>query len=120
LALTEYSGTLEPKTTLGISAIARIIEPKAHGYLGSRAGGNTPELQALFETGRLPSCSGVVDAMDDSKRLTPHASRVNGTVPVATISWRFTYLCWNIPFFSLSATCRSPGLSLSAFLYFSS
>ena len=31
------------------------------------------------------------------KGLTPHASRVNGTVPVATIPWRFTYLCWNIP-----------------------
>jgi RimJ/RimL family protein N-acetyltransferase len=37
------------------------------------------------------------DAMDDIKGLTPHASRVNGTVPVATIPWRFTYLCWNIP-----------------------
>jgi hypothetical protein len=35
--------------------------------------------------------------MDDIKGLTPHASRVNGTVPVATIPWRFTYLCWNIP-----------------------
>jgi hypothetical protein len=37
--------------------------------------------------------------MDDIKGLTPHASRVNGTVPVATIPWRFTYLCWNIPLF---------------------
>jgi len=27
----------------------------------------------------------------------PHASRVNGTVSVATIPWRFTYLCWNMP-----------------------
>ena len=35
--------------------------------------------------------------MDDIEGLTPHASRVNGTVPEATISWRFTYLCWNIP-----------------------
>src|SRR5260370_1137602 len=35
--------------------------------------------------------------MDDIKGLTPHASRVNGTVSVATIPWRFTYLCWNIP-----------------------
>jgi hypothetical protein len=26
---------LEPKTTLGISAFARIIERKAHGYLGA-------------------------------------------------------------------------------------
>ena len=36
--------------------------------------------------------------MDDIKGLTPHASRVNGTVPVATIPWRFTYLCWKSPF----------------------
>jgi hypothetical protein len=55
----------------------------------SRTGGNTPQLQALFgvgpaiETGRLPSYSGVVDAMDDIRGLTPHASRVNGTVSVA-------------------------------------
>ena len=35
--------------------------------------------------------------MDDIKGLAPHASRVNGTVSVATIPWRFTYLCWNIP-----------------------
>ena len=35
--------------------------------------------------------------MDDIKCLTPHASRVNGTVSLATIPWRFTYLCWNIP-----------------------
>jgi hypothetical protein len=35
--------------------------------------------------------------MDDIKGLTPHASRVNGTVPVATIPWRYTYLGWNIP-----------------------
>jgi Tn3 transposase DDE domain len=35
--------------------------------------------------------------MDDIKGLTPHASRVNETVSVATIPWRFTYLCWNIP-----------------------
>jgi hypothetical protein len=27
----------------------------------------------------------------------PHASRVNGIVPVVMIPWRFTYLCWNIP-----------------------
>jgi hypothetical protein len=26
-----------------------------------------------------------------------NASRVNGTVSVAAIPWRFTYLCWNIP-----------------------
>src|SRR5260370_15100389 len=35
--------------------------------------------------------------MDGIKGLTPHASRVNGIVSVATIPWRFTYLCWNIP-----------------------
>jgi hypothetical protein len=34
--------------------------------------------------------------MDDIKGLTPHASRVNGTVSVVMIPWRFTYLCWNI------------------------
>jgi len=51
LGLTEHSGTLEPKMTLGISAIAGIIERKAHGYLGAAPGGNTPELQALFGVG---------------------------------------------------------------------
>jgi hypothetical protein len=35
LYLTEYSGTLKPKTSLGISAFARIIERKAHGYFGA-------------------------------------------------------------------------------------
>ena len=35
LSLTEYSGTLKPKTSLGISAFARTIERKAHGYLGA-------------------------------------------------------------------------------------
>jgi hypothetical protein len=29
--------------------------------------------------------------------LTPQASRVNGIVSEVMISWRFTYLCWNIP-----------------------
>ena len=37
------------------------------------------------------------DAVGDIKGLTPHDSRVNETVSVATIPWRFTYLCWNIP-----------------------
>ena len=35
--------------------------------------------------------------MDDIRGLTSHASRVNGTVSVAAIPWRFTYLCWSIP-----------------------
>src|SRR4029077_16868186 len=35
LSLTEYSGTLKPKTSLEITAFARIIERKAHGYLGA-------------------------------------------------------------------------------------
>jgi hypothetical protein len=35
--------------------------------------------------------------MEDIRGLTSHASRVNGTVSVAAIPWRFTYLCWNIP-----------------------
>src|SRR4029077_14734105 len=35
LSLTKYSGTLKPKTSLGISAFARIIERKTHGYLGA-------------------------------------------------------------------------------------
>ena len=54
--------------------------------------------------------------MDDIKGLTPHASRVNGTVPVATIPWRFTYLCWNIPnVFLEAAPCfRSNALLLCA------
>jgi hypothetical protein len=45
--------------------------------------------------------------MDDIKGLTPHASRVNGTVPVATIPWRFTYLCWNIPIEAENRCTRS-------------
>src|SRR4029077_6593813 len=35
LSLTEYSGTLKPKTSLEITAFARIIERKTHGYLGA-------------------------------------------------------------------------------------
>jgi hypothetical protein len=35
LYLTKYSGTLKPKTSLGISAFARIIERKTHRYLGA-------------------------------------------------------------------------------------
>jgi hypothetical protein len=49
-------------------------------------------LDPAIETGRLPSRSGVVDAIDDIKGLTPddikgltpHASRLNGTASVAT------------------------------------
>src|SRR5260370_13217459 len=41
-------------------------------------------------------CYCVADAMDDIRGLTSHASRVNWTMSVATIPWRFTYLCWNI------------------------
>jgi hypothetical protein len=60
-----------------------------------------PETQSrvahAIETGRLPRCSGVVIAIDDIMVLTLHAPRVNATVSVAAHSWRFTYLCWNIP-----------------------
>jgi hypothetical protein len=63
------------------SAIARIIERKGSRISRSRAGGYTLELQALFGVeprhrnhGRLPSCSGVMDAMNDIKGLTPHGS----------------------------------------------
>ena len=45
--------------------------------------------------------------MDDINGLTPHACRVNGTVLVATIPWRFTHLCWNIPMLSDSLTGRA-------------
>jgi hypothetical protein len=54
-------------------------------------------LGSAIETGRLPRCSGAVDAIDDIRDLTHHASRVNGTVSGAISPWRFTYLCWNIP-----------------------
>jgi hypothetical protein len=33
----------------------------------------------------------------DGESLCNIVSVSSGTVPVATISWRFTYLCWNIP-----------------------
>jgi hypothetical protein len=47
--------------------------------------------------GAVQSYSGMEDAIDNVMALTPHASRANGSVSVATIPWRFTYLCWNIP-----------------------
>src|ERR1700719_2761415 len=42
----------------------------------------------------------------------PHASGENGTVSVATIPWRFTYLCWNIPIMPMLLEGRSPRLLL--------
>ena len=45
---------------------------------------------------RIRSRSGRARA-SNIKGLTPHPSRPNGTASVATIPWRFTYLCWNIP-----------------------
>ena len=62
------------------SAIARIIERKAHGYLGAAPAAilwssrRFSELSRAIETGRRPSCSGVMDAMSDIKGLTPHGS----------------------------------------------
>jgi hypothetical protein len=47
----EYSGTFKPKTSLGISVFARTIERSAHGNLGGRANGNTPQLQGLLSIG---------------------------------------------------------------------
>jgi|SRR5215469_8624871 len=75
---------------LGISGFARKGERKAQGYLGAasaailRSSRRISELDPAIETGRLPSRSGVVDAIDDIKGLTPHASRLNGTASVAT------------------------------------
>ena len=40
LSLTEYSGTLKPKTSRGIGTFARIIERKTHGYLRAAFAGN--------------------------------------------------------------------------------
>jgi hypothetical protein len=57
----EYAGTLKPKTSLGISAFARIIERKAHGYLGAapaailRSCKGFWALGPAIETGRLPA-----------------------------------------------------------------
>jgi plasmid maintenance system killer protein len=51
-----------------------------------------------------------VDAMEDIRGLTSHASRVNGTVSVAAIPRRFTYLCWNIPQIYVVKNCREKSL----------
>ena len=45
--------------------------------------------------------------MGDIKGLTPHDSRVNETVSVATIPWRFAYLCWNIPEMGATASTEA-------------
>jgi hypothetical protein len=71
--------TRTPKTTLRTSAFARKGEPKPHGYLGAasaaipRSSRRISELSPAIETRQLPSRSGVVDATDDIKGLTPHA-----------------------------------------------
>jgi hypothetical protein len=75
----EYSGTLKPNTSLGISVFARIIERSAHGNLGAAPKAILRSCQGLLGLGprhRNRSAPGVVDAMDD-KGLMLHASRVN-------------------------------------------
>jgi hypothetical protein len=57
--------------------------------------------------GAAQSRSGVEDAIDNVMGVTPHASRVNGTVSVATIPWRFTYFCWNMPYVGLDPRARA-------------
>ena len=54
-------------------------------------------LGSAIETGRLPRCSGAVDAIDDIRDLTHHASRVNGTMSGAISPWRFNYLLLEYP-----------------------
>jgi hypothetical protein len=63
-----------------MSAFARKVEQKAQGYLGVAS--------PATEARRLPSRSGVMDATDDIKGLTPHAVScerdcVGGDNPVA-------------------------------------
>jgi hypothetical protein len=48
--------------------------------------------------GAVQSRSGAEDAIDNVRGPTPHASRANGVLSVMMIPWRFTYLCWNIPY----------------------